>query len=162
MALEHWQAINEALAGANHRWRNNVLWDGYYLPNHVSPLHQALSGIFAVTREDAPVFAVVDFDGEDDYETCRFVATVWTETLVVRAVRMPDDDVVRVAVHPRAELTGLTVVRAPIVFAGAFESRDERIELLLTYPGWSATLKQSHGSVLRDLLPSFVQDLQAS
>lgn len=157
---ELWQSINEALVAANYRWRGNELWDSFSLNNRVSPMHQALSGIATVTGDSMPVLASVDFSG-DDYESAAFEAIVWTSTLAVRAVREPGADVVEVGVHPRSSLTELTVVRAPIITASGFQSRDDRGELRLGYPTWSATVKRAHGQELMTLLPSFVEDLSA-
>lgn len=157
---EHWQTINNRLSAAHRQWGNNDLWDSFRLQNRVSPMHQAISAIAAVVGEEPTVAASVDFElGDDTYETTRFDAMLWTEDLVVRAVRNGGDESPIVNVQPRAALTGFEIVRAPIVTTSGFESRDDRTELRLTYPDRVVTLKQSGGPELVNLIPSFIRDL---
>lgn len=159
---ENWQNLNNALSAANHKWRNNDLWDTFALQGRPSPMHQALSAIAFIVDEEPPVATVVDFTvGDDSYETTGFDATVWTDDLVVRARREGGAETPVVSVLPRSALTAFEILRAPIITTSGFESRDERTELRLTYPDQTVTLKSSSGSSLVELIPSFVRDLSA-
>lgn len=158
---EAWQTINNWLGQADWRWARNDLWDSFRLQGRISPMHQALSAIFAVVGAAPPVAASVEVDlGEDSYETTGFDATLWTDELVVRALRSGGDDAPVISVMPRASLEGFEVLRAPVVTTSGFESRDDRVELRLTYPDRVLTLTQQRSPNLAELIPSFIRDLR--
>lgn len=125
-------------------------------------MHQALSAIAAVVGQEPVVAAVAEVEiGEDSYETTGFDATIWTDDLMVRAIRNGGDETPTVRVVPRSALTAFDVIRAPIITTSGFESREDRTELRLTYPDRVVTLKQASGSALVELIPSFVRDLRS-
>lgn len=156
------QTLNNQISAVNSQWSRNDLWDSFSLGGRVSPMHQALSGIIAVIGDQPAVVVAADVElGDDTYETTSFDVTVWSDDVLVRVVRSGGDDAPVVSVMPRSALTGLEILRAPIITTSGFQARDERAALRLTYPDQAVTLAERDGSRLISLLPSFIQDLQA-
>jgi len=154
--------LNDHISAADPLWSRNDLWDAFSLQGRISPTHQALSAIVAVIGDGPVVAAIASVEiGDDTYETTGFDVTVWSDALVIRAVRSGGAETPVVSVQARSALTGLEILRAPIVTATGFQARDERAEFRLTYPGRVVTLFERTGNRLTDLLPSLIRDLQA-
>lgn len=158
------RGLNGAIARSFPAWGELKIWDQTHGEDRASHTHRLLSAILSVIGTSPPLWAVAHVDtGEDTEASTAYTLTVWTDDLVVTAVREAGEEWPVVTASPRTTLSAVEVLKSQILTFREWGAPDRGMVLRLTYGGrLTVTIEDPRSTWLPTHLPALLDDLKAT